>query len=69
MPSMPEIRTTTPSGAEYARLEAESHELAQQRDIALAADPRSEMYRHYVGRMQAHIAALAVYLGVARPAA
>ena len=69
MPSMPTTRATTPSGDEYARLEAESHDLAHQRDIALAADPRSEMYRHYVARMQAHIAALAVYLDVARPAA
>ena len=48
----------------YSKLTAEGAALLKERDIALAADPRSETYRQYVARMQAHIAALAVYLNI-----
>jgi hypothetical protein len=62
------IGTTVLREDEYIRLEAEGCDLLKQRDIALDADPRSEMYRQYVARMRAHLAALAVYLDLPRPA-
>ncbi len=66
MRSVLNLGTTPRVNDTYDRLEAESHRLAGLRDVALAADPRSDVYQQYVVRMQAHIAALALYLDVPR---
>ena len=51
----------------YARLMAEGEELMRRQAAALEADTSSDVYREYVARLHAHIAALAEYLGLDPP--